>query len=179
MVTKITFGCSEYPIFIVKLNTVMKKSLIILASFLAGAMATLLLAFLLAPSLFLLEDKSNYDFTTTVTKLENSIAENGWKLAHVNDLQATMAKFDKEVRQVKVLEICNPDHAYSILSAGDERVVSSLMPCRVAVYECPNGDVRISRLNSSLMSKPMSKLIRSTMTVAAKDTEAILETAFN
>lgn len=155
----------------------MKKYSSIIAGFIAGSLLTLITLFLISPALFLLEDKSKYDFTTTVTKLENSIAENGWKLAHVNDLQATMSKFGKEVRGVKVLEICNPDHAYTILSQDDERIVSSLMPCRVAIYETSKGEVRISRLNSGLMSKPMSKLIRQTMSEASVDTENILSTS--
>ena len=98
----------------------------------------------------------------------------GWKIPHVNDLQATMHKFGKEVRQVKVYEICQPDHAFKILSQDDERIVSSLMPCRVAIYEKSDGSVYVSRMNSGLLSRPMNKIIRSTMSDAAAETEQIL-----
>ena len=63
----------------------------------------------------------------------------GGRSLHVHDLQATMKKFDKDVRSVKVFDICHPDHSYEILSRDQERIVSNLMPCRIAVYEKNDG----------------------------------------
>ena len=125
--------------------------------------------------MMLKENKSKHDFQTTMAEIEKSVEGYGWKIPHVNDLQATLHKFGKEVRQVKVYEICQPDHAYKILSQDDERIVSNLMPCRVAVYEKSDGSVYISRMNAGLMAKPMGKLIRTTMSDAARETEMILE----
>ncbi|SRR6056297_2505985 len=140
-----------------------------------GVVITFLVVFFASPSLMIHEDKSTYDFSTTVTELEKSAAEAGWKIPNVNDLQATLHKFGKDVRQVKVLSLCHPEHAYRVLSQDDERIVSSLMPCRVAVYEKSDGSVHVSRLNSGLMSRPMSKVIRQTMSDAAVETEEILQ----
>lgn len=142
---------------------------------LAGALIILLIIFYVSPSLMFKENKSNYDFETTVTEFEKSVLAAGWKLPHVSDLQETMRKFGKDVKQVKVMEICHPDHAYKILSQDDERIVSSLMPCRVAIYERTDGNVYVSRMNSGLLAKPMNKLIRTTMSEAAGDIEKILE----
>jgi len=147
----------------------------ILIGIAAGIILTLLIIFLASPALLLKENKSKHDFETTVQELEKSIEKAGWKIPHVNDLQATMKKFGKDVRKVQVYEICHPDHAFKILKQDDERIVSSLMPCRVAIYEKSDGTVYLSRMNSSLMSKPMKKVIRSTMTDASRDTEQILE----
>lgn len=141
---------------------------------LAGAILALLLSFYASPSLMLKENKSKHDFETTIAELEKSILDAGWKIPHVNDLQETMKKFDKEVRQVKVYEICQPDHAYQVLSQDDERIVSSLMPCRVAIYEKSDGSTYFSRMNAGLLSKPMNKIIRRTMSDAARETEEIL-----
>ncbi len=142
---------------------------------LAGAIVALLILFISAPSMMLKENKSKHDFETTVAEIEKSVEAAGWKIPHVNDLQATMHKFGKDVRQVKVYEICHPDHAYKILKQDDERIVSTLMPCRIAIYEKSDGSVYVSRLNAGLMSKPMNKIIRSTMSEAAEDTEVILQ----
>jgi uncharacterized protein (DUF302 family) len=141
----------------------------------SGAIIVFLIAFFSAPSVMFKESKSKHDFETTITMLEKSVEDANWKIPHVNDLQATMQKFGKDVRQVKVYEICQPDHAYKILSQDDERIVSSLMPCRVAVYEKSNGNTYVSWLNAGLMSKPMNRIIRSTMSDAARETEAILQ----
>lgn len=146
----------------------------IIIGLIAGAIIALLVIFLSAPSLMLKENKSKHDFETTLAEIEKSVESMGWKIPHVNDLQATMHKFGKDVRQVKVYEICHPDHAYKILNQDDERIVSSLMPCRIAVYEKSSGDVYVSRMNSGLMSKPMNKIIRNTMSDAAAETEQIL-----
>jgi uncharacterized protein (DUF302 family) len=141
----------------------------------SGAAIALLILFYSAPSMMFKEDKSKHDFQTTIEELEKSVESIGWKIPHVTDLQATMHKFGKDVQKVKVYEICQPDHAYKILSQDDERIVSNLMPCRVAIYEKSDGSVYVSRMNSGLMAKPMSKIIRSTMAVAAEETEIILE----
>jgi hypothetical protein len=38
-----------------------------------------------------------------------------------------------------------------------------------------NGSVFVSRMNSGLLAKPMNKTIRTTMSIAAKETEEILK----
>jgi len=139
-----------------------------------GLLLTIVFILVSAPSMMFKENKSKHDFETTIAELEKSVESLNWKIPHVNDLQATMQKFGKDVRQVKVYEICHPDHAYKILSQDDERIVSALMPCRIAVYEKSNGNVYLSFLNAGLMSKPMNKLIRTTMSQAAAETEEII-----
>jgi uncharacterized protein (DUF302 family) len=147
----------------------------IIISFLSGALITIMILFFSAPSMMLREDKSKHDFQRTTEEIEKSVEAAGWKIPHINDLQATLHKFGKDVRQVKVYEICQPDLAYEILSRDNERIAASLMPCRIAVYERSDGSVFVSRLNAKLMSRPMNKIIRKNMALAARETEMILE----
>ena len=72
-------------------------------------------------------------------------------------------------------DTCNPDLAEKILLTDDERIVSNMMPCRVAVYQKEDGKVYYSRMNAGLLSKAMGKVTRKQMSVAAKDTEKFLE----
>ena len=148
----------------------------LLVGFLAGVLITFLVIFISTPSLMLKENKSKYDFETTLAEIEKSVESIGWKIPHVNDLQATMHKFGKDVQQVKVYEICNPEHAYKILKQNNERIISSFMPCRIAIYEKSDGFVYVSRINAGLISKPMNKIIRKTMAIAASETEVIIHT---
>lgn len=136
-----------------------------------------LILFLISSSLMFKETPSKYDFETSLTRLQTSIDEKGWKTPYIHDLQATMKKFGNDVRQVKVVEICNPDHAFRILSKSEERIASNMMPCRIAVYEKEDGTVWLSRMNSGLVSKPMGKTIRQTMRIAAGETEEIIKKA--
>jgi len=146
----------------------------ILIGVVSGVVLGLLIAFFISPSLMFREDNNTKDFESTVANLEKVIEARGWKTPVVHDLQATMLKFGKEVRSVKVLEICHPDLSYQILSQSDEKIVSSMMPCRISVYEKEDGSVWISRMNSGFLAKPMSPVIRKTMSAAAADVEEII-----
>lgn len=79
-----------------------------------------------------------------------------------------------DVKAVKVFELCHTSHAGKILAKSDERVVSSLMPCRVAIYEKDDGKVYISRMNSGLMASTMKGIIPEVMAEAATENEKIL-----
>lgn len=140
----------------------------------AGILAGLLIAFFASPSLMFREDRHPADFDTVVSRIEQAAENRDWKIPHVHDLQATMKKFGRDVRKVKVFELCKPDYSYEILSRSEERIVSNMMPCRIAVYEKEDGSVWISRMNSGLVAKPMNKVVRRTMSAAAADMEEII-----
>lgn len=139
-----------------------------------GLLLGWLITFLAMPKLMFKESKSPLSFDQTVEKIEQSVSDMGWKIPAVHDLQATMKKFEKEVKPVKVFEICHPDHSYNILALNDERIVSNMMPCRISVYEKEDGSIWISRMNSGIVAKPMTKVIRETMSVAARDVEMVI-----
>ena len=120
----------------------MKKGLIFgLIGFVLGVLVTGVVMYKMAPEMMMLEDVSPYNFEETVAKFEESVKAHGWKIPTVHDLQKTMKKHGKDVRSVKVIELCHPDHAGRILAESEERIVSSLMPCRVAFYEKEDGKV--------------------------------------
>lgn len=154
----------------------MKKSIIFgVGGFILGAIISMMVAYNMAPGMMMVESESKYGFDETVTALEQSVKDHNWKMPTVHNLQKTMKKFGKDVRAVKVFELCHPDHAEKILKANDERIVSSLMPCRVAVYEKADGKVYLSRMNSALMAGMMGGLVDEVMSVAYKENEEIVE----
>jgi uncharacterized protein (DUF302 family) len=146
----------------------------IIIGIIAGLALGLLIAFFISPSLMFREDKYSKDFDAAVADLEKVVEERGWKIPAVHDLQSTMKKFGKDVSGVKILEICNPDLSYEILSRDGEKIVSSMMPCRISVYQKEDGSVWISRMNSGFIAKPMSPVIRKTMSKAAAEMEEII-----
>ncbi|MFH0757208.1 MAG: DUF302 domain-containing protein [Bacteroidota bacterium] len=146
----------------------------IITGFLTAMVIGALIFFLAGPKLLFKQSKSHLSFDDTVTRIEEQATGMGWKIPAVQDLQATLKKFDKDVRSVKVFEICHPDHSYKILSRSEERVVSSMMPCRIAVYLKDDESVWISRMNTGVVARPMSKVVRQTMSAAAKDVEKII-----
>lgn len=155
----------------------MKKNLLTgIIAFVLGVLLTIFAMYQAAPGLMLLEDEGKFaTFDETVAKLEESVKAHNWKLVTTHDLKKTLEKFGKDVKEVKVFELCHPDHAYKILKENDERIVSALMPCRVAIYEKNDGKVYISRMNSGLMASTMDGVIPEVMKEASVENELILE----
>ncbi len=148
----------------------------VLIGLIVGALVMLFVIKSMAPKMMLMESQSQYSFEETLERLQSAIDEKGWKTPHVHDLQATMAKFNYEVKKVKVMEVCKPDIAQLILSKDDERIASTLMPCRISVYEKSDGKVYISRLNSVKMGGLFGGIIKQAMDVAGNESEQIIQT---
>ncbi len=158
----------------------MKKKLILgVTAFLSGVIITAFVLYKLSPGMMLIESKSLHDFNTTFQKFEQAVIKQGWKIPAVHDLQATMHNFGKTVGPVKVFELCHPDHAEKILRESEERIVSAMMPCRVAIYEKADGKVYLSRMNSSLMAGAMGGIIKKVMSEAFAENEKMIEAAIN
>ena len=123
-----------------------------------------------------LENESKYNFAETVEKLTAEIEKNTWKVSVVHDLQATLKKNGTDVLPIKVFALCHPQHSSKILLKDDERIVSSLMPCRVSVYEKSNGKSYISRMNTGVLAKSIGGIVEEVMIASSKEVEEILST---
>ncbi len=121
-----------------------------------------------------IEDKSKYGFEETVAKFKEETEKQTWNISAIHDLKETLKKHGKEVLPVKVFAICHPKHSGKILERDDERIISSMMPCRVSIYEKSNGYVYISRMNSAVMASAFGGLVGEVMTGAANDVEKII-----
>jgi len=153
----------------------MKKSIIIgLTGAVAGMLIAFTMVYTMAPGLMLLENESKFGFEETTQKFEQSIKDNEWSIIKVHDLQKSMTKHGYEVLPVKVFEFCHPNLAKRILETNDDRIVASMMPCRIAIYEKADGKTYISRMNSGMMAKMMSKLIDEVMGDATSESEKIM-----
>ncbi len=100
------------------------------------------------PSL-MIESQSKFRFDETVDTLSKTILAKGWKIPVIHDLQETMMRNGKEVLPVTVIELCNPQLAFRILSRDEYREVSPMLPCRISVYEKADGKTYVARMNAS------------------------------
>lgn len=152
-----------------------KKNLIYLSSaFLGGVLVVIAIMFLSAQGIMMKEKQLNISFAEADTLFQQTTITKGWKVATIHDLQATMKKFGKDVKSVKVFEICHPEHAYKVLSQDAERIVSSMMPCRVSIYEKSNGKVYISWMNTGFMGSLMKGVVPEVMKDASRESEEII-----
>ena len=146
-----------------------------MAGIITGILISLGLVLLMAPKLMFSVSESKHDFATTKALIEQATPENNWSMPHQYDLQATMKKHGFDVNPVTVFSICKPDIAVKILGADDNRHISAMMPCRVAIYEKADGKTYIARMNASLLAKLLGSEINTVMGDAGTGSEKILE----
>ena len=141
------------------------KLLVFVLGIVAGIAITFLTVLFVLPGQMFIVNESKLIFEETLSGIEKSVTENGWSIPHQYNLQATMQKNGFEVNPVRVFSLCNPKHAYAILSGDNQRMVSALMPFRVAVYE-RDGMTFVSMLNSGLFSRFLGNNISEVMILA-------------
>lgn len=124
-----------------------------------------------------LVSKSKYSFNETFEKISKSITDNSWKVITSHNLQEIMKKNGKDVHPVQVIETCNPNHAYKVLSKDDERLISNMLPCRISIYENSDGSVYVSRINPEAMQGQVSEYASEVVGAALGDIEKIIENA--
>ena len=153
----------------------MRKNAVIgaLIGFVIGVVLTGAAIWTMAPGMMMMEDRSTLGFDDTVQAIQDNAAAQDWVVPNVMRLDKSIAKHGYDVRPVAVIELCNPGLAAAVLAEDDARLVSSLMPCRVAVYEKSNGDVILSRMNTAMMSKMFGGLVTEVMSQATEQTEQI------
>lgn len=153
-----------------------KQSIIVgVAALLIGVILTGGFLYKAAPGLMMFEDESKYGFEETLEKFEAEVKDAGWKVAGIHDMQKILKDYGYDVKAVKIYELCSSKYSAEILEKDDERIVSPLMPCSIAIYEKSDGKTYISRMNSSLIAKPFGGTINDIMQQASDDTEKIID----
>lgn len=152
----------------------MKKALTFLIGLIAGIIAaSIFYVAWLNNNLFTVYE-SDKDFDQTVEAITNSVENNDWTISHQYNLQATMKKHNLESEPVIVMSLCNPAYGYKVLTDEESREATSILPCRVAIYE-KDGETYVSMLNAELLSKFMSRNVNKTLVSASKENKEIIE----
>lgn len=154
----------------------MKKNIYLIGgSFVTAVVLTLVVMVLVAPSLMINEYQSRYDFNETVSVFEERVADAGWGVLNVHNMQEVKANLGYEVLPVMIFDLCSGQYSYQILSRDDERIVTPLMPCRVSIYEKSDGNTYIAMLNSGLVARVFGGVINDVMQQVMLETAAIIE----
>ncbi len=156
------------------LNTMKTKAITGIAGLVIGTFLTGIIGFYSLPGLMMMEDETKYDFETTVQVFEEKVNEAGWSILVTHDMQETLKGHGHDVLNVKIFELCSARYSAEILKLDDERIVSPLMPCRVAIYEKSNGNTYITRMDSELMARPFGGIINEVMQQAASEIEDVI-----
>lgn len=127
------------------------KSLI--TGFVAGIVIVAALAWFAMPGLMLQEHASPYGVDETVERIRRNAVDQGWVVSGVRRLDESIRKHGGgDLPPVRLINVCQADHAHRILDEGDQRIVSVMMPCTISVYE-KGGETYIGTMNAGLMGR--------------------------
>ncbi|MFO7615835.1 MAG: DUF302 domain-containing protein [Bacteroidales bacterium] len=117
------------------------------------------------------------DMDATVESILQSAAARSWKNPATHNLRQILLNFGKEVRPVKVIELCRPDYSFKILEMNDERSAAVFMPCRISVYEKEDGKAYISLMNPLLMTGLLPEPVAQVMVEASDELMEVVREA--
>lgn len=122
------------------------------------------------------ERQSPYDLDETVNKITTKAKSMGWAVPGVKKLEKSIKKNGgPDVLPVRLVELCNADHAGKLMLDDDSRYVSVMMPCTISVYKKSDGKVYVSNVRAAKMGNFMGGLVAEVMQEVGQDQDAFLE----
>ena len=94
--------------------------------------------------------ESGRGFDELVDDIQKKIAENGFKVLHIHDVQETLKGKGFTFPGYKIIELCNAKLAHAVLQA--DREIGLMIPCKINVYE-RDGKRFISGMLPTLISE--------------------------
>lgn len=123
-----------------------------LFGFAVGAGITFAAFIMFLRAVVITEQRSPYDFATTLQIITTSAVDRGWNVSPVAGLPAALAQAEGlKNGRVEVLEMCHPQYGAEILKYGKPHCLA-MMPCSLAVYE-RDGQVYVASLNRGLIGR--------------------------
>jgi uncharacterized protein (DUF302 family) len=96
--------------------------------------------------------RSDKPAETVVAAIEKLVADNGFRVLHIHDVQATLAEKGLQREPLKIIEVCNSRFAYEALQKNMD--VALFMPCRFTVYTV-GGKTMVSLGRPTMISQMM------------------------
>lgn len=127
-----------------------------------------------SPRDLFLESESPLKFAETVEALKAEMTADGWSVLATHNLSAALAKKGHNILPVSIIEACSGKFSVALLKKDDTRYISSLLPCRISVYETSEGKVIISRMNAEVMGAQMEPAVTEVMGRAGASLETII-----
>jgi len=126
----------------------------VILGFIFGLITTAVVGWFAMPSMMLVEYQSPYDINKTVQTISDNAKANKWVVAGIGKLHKSIKKHGGyEMTPVYLVNLCNASHAYNILKKDENKIISTMMPCTISVYEKSDGKTYIGTMNAGLMGK--------------------------
>jgi uncharacterized protein (DUF302 family) len=149
----------------------------LILGFFVGIVATGLAVWTLMPKMMIKVYPSKLSVDETAAAVERAAVGKDWKVPKIYDIQKTLKESGlTDMTPLKIVSLCQPQHAYNILTPNDkDKVVTAIMPCRVAAYQGKDGKCYIAEMNMGLMSRMFGGNIARVMAAVAAEEKAMIE----
>ncbi len=128
-----------------------------------------------APAELFLEDTSPQGFVATVDAFTAGVSDAGWSILGKTNMAGVLSERGFTVDPVLVFEPCSGAYSSELLGRDETRFVSSMIPCRVAIYKTSAGDVVISRINTGAMAEMIGGDAAPIIRQSGEELEAIID----
>lgn len=113
-----------------------------------------IVGWLTMPRLMLTEHASPYGVEETVAKIAENARAEGWVVSGVTALDESVRKHGGgELPPVRLINLCQAQHAFNILEPDETKIVSVMMPCTISVYRKQDGRAYIGTMNAALLGR--------------------------
>ena len=139
-------------------------------------LALLLISGCSMKSMMVEERVSPYGLEETISKIIANAEAIGWVSPGVKNMNKSVAKHGGADigGPVRIIELCNADHASNILKVDEARYASVLMPCAIGVYTKSDGKTYVVNMRAGLMGTMMGGVVADVMDVVDVDQKKIL-----
>jgi uncharacterized protein (DUF302 family) len=121
------------------------------------------------------EQRSPYDFDTTLATITANAKTQGWQVPKTFDFQASLlAHGQPDPGRMTVVKLCSPTHASRMFASDASKYVSVMAPCSISVYEKSDGNTYVSTMNMGLMARLMGDEVGTVLADIARDDAAIV-----
>jgi len=126
------------------------------------------------PAMFL-EDTSPKPLVPTVRAFREAVEAAGWSILGVTNMAGILSERGFTLHPVLVFDACSGRHSFALLSRDETRFVSSMIPCRVAIYQTSTGQVIISRMNAVAMASMIGGPAEAVIRTSGEEMERIIQ----
>lgn len=152
----------------------MKKSTLQLAVI---ALGVLLISGCSLKPVMVNEQISPYGVEQTIETIHTNAKAIGWSVPRVMDMNIPIQKhLDTPLQAtVRIVELCNPHHAYDILSVEESRYAALFMPCAIAIYTKEDGNTYVASMKAARVGGFLGGNVAQVMTAVEEDQKMMLE----
>lgn len=125
------------------------------------------------PPMFL-ESTSPVDIAKTLDAFKAEVKAAGWTILGEHNMAGILSTKGYTLHPVIVIEICSGKYSAQLLARDETRYVTSMIPCRVAIYQTSDRKVIISRMNTAMFASMMQGVVAEVIKQSGSDVEAII-----